>query len=69
MSQVIFKNLPTTFIDKEIDFSEINQLDKELLVEIYEYMHDYIYVESRKTQKDIEYLGKKDFNALISKYK
>jgi hypothetical protein len=70
MSQIILKNLPTTFIDRKIDFSLniLDWIDKNILVDTIEYLQDYLYINERVNEKT-EYVEESDVLNLISKYK
>ena len=71
MTQVLIKNIPSTFSDLELNFN--NKLDlenREALIEVIEYLEDYLYVSDRwKKEENIEYVWKKNVLDLISEYK
>ncbi len=69
MSKLLLKNLPATFADTEINFSQgLEMKNIEVLVDALEYIQDYLYVQNRENEK-VEYTAEKNITDLISKYK
>jgi hypothetical protein len=70
MSQVLLKNLPSTFVDAEINLSSnvLNIDNRAILQDTIEYLQDFLYVSERGNQQ-FEYVEEKNVLDLISNYK
>ena len=71
MSQVVLKNLPSTFSDIEINFADpLKDINKKSLIEAIEFLEDYLYISNREENKDnISYVLEQNISDLLSKYK
>lgn len=71
MITIILKELLSTIVNKEINFSsnKLKEDDKEVLIDLIEYIEDYLYVSEREKEGNVEYVKKNTVMDLISKYK
>jgi len=70
MTQVLLKNIPSTFKNIEINFKEkLKEHDKENLMDAIEFLEDYLYISNReKNSNTINYVAESEVDYLLEKY-